>query len=386
MSPSPVLVVGIMLVTAGAAVAAPAVNWYLEGVDVRDLVQDEEGTLWLATGNGLYTLPPGGTPSPVAGAEALRRPMYSIAREKNGRMWMGTDEGLVMRTAEVVKPIARIKVSHPAAHGGAVATPQTEYTFPAVGSLACSDRWLVAGTATSMVALDLVTGKWTVDDTYLAWAAIISTLYGERRPGTACSDLRVGAHQRVWALSQSALIVFSPGQRVHWQTGYGVFEEGERPVSVSLNCFLDVLPHNSPLGDGEDGHERPPAIATDDTGETVVITRNGRVLREPPILRGNQKPVLIESFVEVMSAAWVASLAAPPAAFALSGGRLAVVVPSVDGRASAVHVGQAGAAHVTECSLGQADPYRIYPHLSGEAWWVATDTGLARVSEARAPH
>lgn len=379
MSSSPVFVVGIILLTAGAAMTAPAVDWYLEGVDVRNLVQDEGGTLWLATGNGLYTLPPGGTPSPVAGAEALRRPMYSIAREKNGRMWMGTDEGLVMRTAEVVKPIARIKVSHPGGHGGAVATPPTEYTLPAVVALAASDRWLVAGTATSMVALDLVTGKWTVDDTYLAWGAIISTLYGERRAGTRCSDLRVGAHQRFWALSQSALIVFSPGQKDHWQTGYGVFEEGERPVSVSLNCFLDVLPHNSPLGDGEDGHERPPAITTDDTGETAVITRNGRVLREPPIPRGSQEPVIIESFTEVATAAWVAGLPAPPAAFALSGGRLAVVVPGVDGGHSAAYIGQAGAEQVTEYSLGEAAPHRIYPHVSGESWWVATSQGLAQI-------
>ncbi|HCU38675.1 MAG TPA: hypothetical protein DGT21_25645 [Armatimonadetes bacterium] len=369
----------IMLVAAGAAVAAPGVDWYLEGVDVHDLVQDEGGTLWLATANGLYELPPGGTPSPVGGAEALRRPMYSIARERNGRMWLGTDEGLIMRTAEVVKPIPRIKVSHPGGHGGAVAAPPTEYTLPAVVALAASDRWLVAGTATSIVAIDLVTGKWMVDETYLAWGRFLGCLLGEPRAIGQCGDVRVDARGRVWSLLQGALVVFSPGQKDHWQTGYGVFEEGERPVSVSLNCFLDVLPHNSPLGDGEDGHERPPAITTDDTGETVVITRNGRVLREPPIPRGSQEPVIIESFTEVATAAWVAGLPAPPAAFALSGGRLAVVVPGVDGGHSAAYVGQAGAEQVTEYSLGEAAPHRIYPHVSGESWWVATSQGLAQI-------
>lgn len=379
MSPSPVFVLVIMLVAAGGAVATPGVDWYLEGVDVHDLVQDDGGTLWLATGKGLYKLPPGGTPSPVAGAEALRRPMYSIAREKDGRMWMGTDEGLVMRTAEVVKPIARIKVPHPGGHGGAVATPPTEYTLPAVVALAASDRWLVAGTATSMVDLDLVTGKWTVNETYVAWGGFVGCLVGEPRLVAQCSEVRADARGRLWALLPDALVAFSPRSRVPWQTGYQVTEGEGRAAHVSLNCFLDVLPRDCGLAGGDGGHIRPPAVATDDAGEIILVTMDGRVLREPPIPRGSQEPVIIESFTEVATAAWVAGLPAPPAAFALSGGRLAVVVPGVDGRHSAAYIGQAGAEHVTEYSLGQAHPHRIYPHVRGESWWVATSQGLAHI-------
>ncbi len=378
MSLSPVFVLVIMLVAAGAAVAAPGVDWYLEGVDVHDLVQDEGGTLWLATGNGLYGLPPGGTPSPVAGAEALRRPMYSIARERNGRMWLGTDEGLIMRTAEVVKPIPRIKVSHPGGHGGAVAAPPTEYTLPAVVALAASDRWLVAGTAASMVALDLVTGRWTVHKRYLAWGGFAFTLYGEPRPIARCDDVRTDKEGRVWALLADALVVFTACKRIPWQTGYEVDQRGARPVHISLNCFLDNRPRGSPSP--ENMHQRPAAIATSDEGQIIVLTMDGRLLREPPIPRADQEPVLIESFVEVATAAWAVDLPPPPVAFALGGGRLAVAASAVGGRHSAVYVGQAGVSQVAECSLGQAQPYLIHPHLSGDAWWVATSDGLAHLS------
>ena len=121
-----VLIAGGAIVVPHLLGSGPGPHRYLNGIDVRDMVRDQEGTLWLATQKGLYRLPPAGRPSPVTGDEALRLPMSSIALEKSGRIWMGTDEGLVTRTPEGVERIERVMVSCRPQYGG---ESRTEYAI-----------------------------------------------------------------------------------------------------------------------------------------------------------------------------------------------------------------------------------------------------------------
>ncbi len=374
-----IALVGVLI--AGGAIIVPHLlgsgsgpHRYLSGIDVRDMVRDGEGTLWLATQKGLYRLPPEGRPSPVTGDEALRLPMSSIAMEKSGRIWMGTDEGLVTRTPEGVERIATVIVSSRPQCGGA---SRTEYAIGRVLTLEASDKWLIVGTATSVAALDLATGTWTVERNVFVWVCFLGGVFGDRRPVSQCREIVVDADGRIWVLLEDALTVFRPGPRMSLGTGYSVFEEGAGVVSVRLNRFLKQLPDNWRTEQVE--HETPPAIATDDTGRLVILTSDGHLLRPPTIPRGNPKAVIIDDFPEVAYARWIADLPQTPVSFSYSAGRLAVAAPCSEGSGSALHVGGTGAETVTQFPLEDAQPHRICPDPTGVSWWIATSDGLVHL-------
>ena len=364
-----VLIAGGAIIVPRLLGSGPGPHRYLSGIDVRDIVRDQEGTLWLATQKGLYRLPPEGRPSPVTGDEALRLPMSSIALEKSGRIWMGTDEGLVTRTQDNVERIGRVIVSTHPQFGG---ESRTEYAIAPVLTLEASDKWVLVGTASSVAALDLATHTWTVEENVFVWVCFLGAVFGDMRPLSQCRDIVVDADGRIWVLLEDALTVFRPGPGMCLQTGYSVFEEGAGVVSVRLNRFLKELPDTW----GAREHETPLGIATDDTGQLVILTRDGHLLRPPTIPRGNPKAVIIDEFPEVAYARWIADLPQPPVSFSYRAGRLAVAAPCSEGSGSAVYVGGTGAETVTEFPLEAAQPHRVYPDPGGVSWWVATSDGL----------
>jgi len=371
-----VLIAGGAIVVPHLLGSGPGPHRYLNGIDVRDMVRDQEGTLWLATQKGLYRLPPAGRPSPVTGDEALRLPMSSIALEKSGRIWMGTDEGLVTRTPEGVERIERVMVSCRPQYGG---ESRTEYAIGPVLTLEASDKWVLVGTATSVAALDLATGVWTVEENVFVWTWFVGAVVGDLRPVGQCRDIVVDADGRIWVLLEDALTVFRPGLGMCLGTGYSVFEEGAGVVSVRLNRFLTQLPDSWRADHVE--HETPLGIGTDDTGQLVILTRDGHILRPPTIPRGNPKSIIIDDFPEVAYARWIADLPQPPVSFAFRAGRLAAAAPCSEGSGSAVYVGGTGAETVTQFPLEQARPHRIYADLTSASWWVATSDGLVHLPE-----
>lgn len=371
-----VLIAGGAIVVPHLLGSGPGPHRYLSGIDVRDMVRDAEGTLWLATQKGLYRLPPAGRPSPVTGDEALRLPMSSIALEKSGRIWMGTEEGLVTRTPEAVERIERVMVSCRPQCGG---ESRTEHAIGPVLTLEASDKWLTVGTTNSVAALDLATGGWTVEKSVFVWVCFMGAVFGDLRPVSPCRDIVADADGRIWVLLEDALTVFRPGPGMCLGTGYSVLEEGAGVVSVRLNRFLTQLPDSWRAEQVE--HGTPLGIGTDDTGQLVILTRDGHILRPPTIPRGNPKSIIIDEFPEVAYARWIADLPQPPASFAFRAGRLAVAAPRSEGSGSAVYVGGRGAETVTHFPLEQAHPHHIYPDPAGASWWVATSNGLVHLRE-----
>lgn len=67
------------------------------GEDLRCILSDREGNIWLGTGNaGLCLMQPRKLVSILKGSRSMRGEVYSIHQGKEGRVWMTTDEGVTL--------------------------------------------------------------------------------------------------------------------------------------------------------------------------------------------------------------------------------------------------------------------------------------------------
>src|SRR2546421_119460 len=60
---------------------------------IADLGEDAEGTIWMATSEGIYKIAHGLLALVHAAAPPLERPT-ALHRDRSGRLWMGTADGL----------------------------------------------------------------------------------------------------------------------------------------------------------------------------------------------------------------------------------------------------------------------------------------------------
>lgn len=76
-------------------------NW------IQDILADADGTIWIATGRGLYSLIDGalrayGTESGLA----MDAPVYTVRRTRSNALYVGTSNGLFLRRDEIFEAVA----------------------------------------------------------------------------------------------------------------------------------------------------------------------------------------------------------------------------------------------------------------------------------------
>lgn len=364
----------------GGEVRAVEAERHLD-VAVYRLRQSQDGRLWAATAQGVYVH--GGVGEAwkrLTGHPLLDGPANDVLLTTAGELWVGTDEGLLVRRAggfetykevplhlpeqdkALLKPVLRIVLDEDSEKG----------TLGRVVCLAEDGRRRIwVGTERGPVQHEPQSGRWTGYRARVGEWVWQSVLTGVFAPFAACRDMLQDARGRLWCLTDgSVCVATSRGPWCLWQPGWRV---SGAPPGWGTYVYFAGFHGPSIYGDAV-------ALALGPDGEARVLGRKAKVAR-PPEIPTTRDPAsgyrVLRPRLDTAATEAAARLSAATA-LAYGGGR--VFVGGKLGAGVVIGTGELATRRREVLALaGARGPVRDLLYDPSGVLWVATGTGLLRL-------